>query len=59
VGHPQRKSETENIQAVKNERTAQNFAKIRSVIDTTIKNNMNVMEVLALITKLRPKLTTD
>lgn len=40
----------------KNERTAQNFAKIRSVIDTTIKNDMNVMEALALIAKLQPQL---
>lgn len=43
----------------KNERTAQNFAKIRSVIDTTIKNNMNVLDALVLIAKLRPKLITD
>ena len=40
----------------KNERTAQNFAKIRSVIDTTIKNDMNVLEALALVVKLQPKL---
>lgn len=39
----------------KNERTAQNFAKIRSVIDTTIKNEMNVLEALTLIAKLRPQ----
>lgn len=38
----------------KNERTAQNFAKIRSVIDTTIKNDMNVLEALALVAKLQP-----
>lgn len=36
------------------DRAAQNFAKIRSVIDTTIKNGMNVVEVLALIAKLQP-----
>jgi len=30
---------------------AQNFAKIRSVIDTTIKNQMNVLESLILIAK--------
>ncbi len=40
----------------KNERTAQNFAKIRSVIDTTIKNDMNVLEALTLIAKLQPQL---
>ncbi|HUH47515.1 MAG TPA: IS66 family transposase [Arenibacter sp.] len=43
----------------KNERTAQNFAKIRSVIDTTIKNDMNVLEALTLIAKLQPQLQTD
>ena len=36
------------------DRAAQNFAKIRSVIDTTIKNGMNVVEALALIAKLQP-----
>ncbi len=39
----------------KTERTAQNFAKIRSVIDTTIKNGMNVLEALDLIAKLKPQ----
>ena len=39
----------------KTERAAKNFAKIRSVIDTTIKNGMNVMEALALIAKLQPQ----
>ncbi len=39
----------------KNERTAQNFAKIRSVIDTTIKNGMNVLDALSLIAKLQPQ----
>lgn len=37
--------------------TAQNFAKIRSVIDTTIKNGMNVLESLALIAKFEVQLT--
>ena len=35
----------------KTEQAAQNFAKIRSVIDTTIKNGMNVLQALALIAK--------
>jgi transposase len=39
----------------KTERTAQNFAKIRSVIDTTIKNGMNVVDALSLIAKLQPQ----
>ena len=39
----------------KNTRTAQNFAKIRSVIDTTIKNDMNVLDALSLIAKLQPQ----
>jgi transposase len=30
---------------------AQNFAKIRSVIDTTIKNELNVLQALSLIAK--------
>jgi transposase len=34
------------------EQAAQNFAKIRSVIDTTIKNGFNVLESIALIAKL-------
>jgi len=38
---------------------AQNFAKIRSVIDTTIKNGMNVLEALTLIAKLHPQKVTD
>ena len=33
----------------KKEETAQNFAKIRSVIDTSIKNGLNVLDALALI----------
>lgn len=40
----------------KTERTVQNFAKIRSVIDTTIKNGMNVVDALALIAKLQPQI---
>ena len=36
----------------KTEQAAQNFAQIRSVIDTTIKNGLNVLESLALIAKL-------
>jgi transposase len=36
----------------KTEQTAQNFAKIRSVIDTTINNEMNVLESLTLIAKV-------
>lgn len=34
------------------DQTAQNFAQIRSVIDTTIKNGLNVLEALYLIAKL-------
>ena len=41
----------------KTERTAQNFAKIRSVIDTTIKNGMNVLDALSLIAKLQPQVS--
>ena len=33
------------------ENAAQNFAKIRSVIDTTIKNGLNVLEALVIIAK--------
>lgn len=39
----------------KKDRSAQNFAMIRSVIDTTIKNGMNVLEALSLIAKLQPQ----
>jgi len=35
------------------EKAAQNFAKIRSVIDTTIKNGMNVIQSLSIIAKLQ------
>lgn len=41
------------------EKAAQNFAKIRSVIDTTIKNGLNVIESLAIIAKLQSNLQTD
>ncbi len=40
----------------KTEKGAQNFAKIRSVIDTTIKNGMNVLDAMALIAKLQPQI---
>lgn len=40
----------------KTERTAQNFAKIRSVIDTTLKNQQNVLQALRLIAKFEFKL---
>jgi transposase len=33
-------------------KTAQNFAQIRSVIDTTIKNGLNVLDTMSLIAKL-------
>lgn len=36
-------------------KAAGNFAIIRSVIDTTIKNGMGVLEALALIAKLQPQ----
>ncbi|VAW13169.1 hypothetical protein MNBD_BACTEROID03-2705, partial [hydrothermal vent metagenome] len=39
----------------KTEKAAQNFAIIRSVIDTTIKNGMNVLEAMALLAKLKPQ----
>ena len=54
--HPQREGETEDIRTVQDRRAAQNFAKIRSVIDTTIKNGQNVLggyhQLLYLIVKL-------
>jgi transposase len=37
----------------KTQKAAQNFAKIRSVIDTTIKNHMNVPEALSLIAQTK------
>ncbi len=40
----------------KKEETAQNFAKIRSVIDTTIKNGMNVLDSLAIIAKFETQI---
>ncbi|MCF6307029.1 MAG: transposase, partial [Flavobacteriaceae bacterium] len=39
------------------QKSAQNFAKIRSVIDTTIKNGMNVLESLSLIAKFEFQFT--
>jgi len=36
----------------KKENRAQNFAIIRSVIDTTMKNGLNVLESLVLISKI-------
>ena len=41
------------------EQAAQNFAKIRSVIDTTIKNGRNVLDSLILIAKLEVNKQTD
>lgn len=41
------------------EQAAQNFAKIRSVIDTTIKNGLNVLQALAMIAKFEFDLQTD
>ena len=41
----------------KTAKAAQNFAKIRSVIDTTIKNGMNVLDALALIAEAKPQKT--
>jgi len=40
----------------KTEKAAQNFAMIRSVIDATIKNGMNVLEAMNLIAKLQPQI---
>ncbi|MCF6307542.1 MAG: IS66 family transposase, partial [Flavobacteriaceae bacterium] len=39
------------------QKSAKNFAKIRSVIDTTIKNGMNVLESLSLIAKFEFQFT--
>jgi len=41
----------------KTDRSAQNFAQIRSVIDTTIKNGMNVLNALTLIAELQPQVS--
>ncbi len=41
----------------KTETAAQNFAKIRSVIDTAIKNGMNVLNALTLIAELQPQVS--
>ncbi len=61
-GHQEREGETENLPAgrqvsgqFKTDRAAQNFAKIRSVIHTTIKNGMNALEALTLIARLQPQ----
>ncbi|QCY70342.1 IS66 family transposase [Antarcticibacterium flavum] len=43
----------------KTEKAAQNFAKIRSVIDTTIKSGLNVLESLNLLAKIHLDLQTD
>ena len=43
----------------KSNKTAQNFAKIRSVIDTTIKNGMNVLQALMLIANFEQNIDTD
>jgi len=40
----------------KTEKAVQNFAMIRSVVDTTIKNSMNVLEAMNLIAKLQPQI---
>ena len=40
-------------------KAAQNFAKIRSIIDTTIKNGMNLLEALKLIAKFEVQPQTD
>lgn len=39
--------------------TAQNFAKIRSLIDTTLKNGLNVLQALAIVAKFEFDLQTD
>lgn len=41
------------------QQAAQNFAKIRSIIDTTIKNEMNLLEALKLIAKFEVQIKTD
>lgn len=35
------------------EKAAQNFAKIRSVIDTTLKNNLNILQALTIVAKFK------
>ncbi len=40
----------------KTEKAARNFAKIRSVIDTTIKNGQNALQALSLIAKSQPQM---
>ena len=43
----------------KKARTAQNFAKIRSVIDTCVKNGTNVVQAMSLIAKFDFNFETD
>lgn len=43
----------------KKEQAAQNFAKIRSVIDTTIKSGANVLNSLIFIAELGTEVQTD
>ena len=39
----------------KTAKAAQNFAKIRFVIDTTIKNGMNVLDALSFVSEEKPQ----
>ena len=41
------------------EQAAQNFAQIRSIIDTTIKNGLNVLQGLTIVAKFEFNLLTD
>ena len=41
------------------EQAAQNFAKIRSIIDTTIKNGLNILQALTIVAKFEFNLLTD
>ena len=43
----------------KTSKAAQNFAVIRSVIDTTIKNSCNVLQALIVIAKFGNQIATD
>ena len=43
----------------KTNKAAQNFAKIRSVIDKTIKNSCNVVQALITIAKFGKQIVTD
>jgi len=40
-------------------KSAYHFAKIRSVIDTTIKNGKNMLNALTLIANMQPQWKTD